>query len=303
MTATSTSLSASAAPLSQRLATRYYDFGATTVYAHAADPRFAYTLYVPPSIADATRAIDLVVVVHGTGRQFVDYRNAFAEFGRWHDCVILCPLFPAGVLGDGNRDGFKHLIEGDIRYDQVLLDMVAAVGQRYERDFDQFALFGYSGGGQFVNRFAYLHPEHLWAATIGAPGSVTLLEDDRDWWVGVRGMQERFGKALDVEALRRVPLQLVVGKFDTDTWEITHTEASRHYMPGANDAGATRRERIETLRQSLLQRGVQARLDVVDNVSHAGLQCVRHVQDFFHETLLALRARRPAMAAAASTVA
>jgi len=282
------------APPAESQARRYYDFGATTVYSHVGDPRFAYTLFVPSSIGNPHRRVELVVVVHGTGRQFVDYRNAFAEFGRWHDCVVLCPLFPAGVLGDGNRDGFKHLREGDIRYDQVLLDMVRDIGRRYERDFSQFALFGFSGGGQFVNRFAYLHPERLWAASIGAPGSVTLLDPKRDWWVGVRGIEERFGKGLDVARLRQVPIHLVVGKFDLETWEITHSETSRHYMPGANDAGATRRERIETLRQSLRAEGIEARLDVVDNVSHQGLQCVKPVQDFFAGVLQARRGTRAA---------
>jgi len=146
-----------------------YHLGATTVYSHTADSRFAYTLYVPASIEDPERPVDLVVSLHGSTRAMEIYRNGFAEFGRWNDCVILSPLFPVGVLGDGNGDGYKQLVEGDIRYDQVLLDMVASVGQKYNRRFDTFALFGYSGGGQFSHRFCYLHPEKLWAASIGAP--------------------------------------------------------------------------------------------------------------------------------------
>ena len=147
-----------------------YHLGATTVYSHTADSRFAYTLYVPASIEDPERPVDLVVSLHGSTRAMEIYRNGFAEFGRWNDCVILSPLFPVGVLGDGNGDGYKQLVEGDIRYDQVLLDMVASVGQKYNRRFDTFALFGYSGGGQFSHRFCYLHPEKLWAASIGARG-------------------------------------------------------------------------------------------------------------------------------------
>jgi poly(3-hydroxybutyrate) depolymerase len=161
----------------------YYELGSTTVFASRNDPRFAYTLYVPETILESGNNVELVVVMHGTGRQFAHYRDAFAEFGRWNNCIVLCPLFPVGVRGDGNRDGFKQLIEGDIRYDRVLLDMVDEIGERYGKRFDQFALFGFSGGGQFANRFAYLHPEKLWAVSIGAPGSVTLLDVNRDWWV------------------------------------------------------------------------------------------------------------------------
>ena len=86
-------------------------------------------MYVPPHIDSARHPVELVVVMHGTGRAFVEYRDAFAEFARWNDCIVLCPLFPVGVLGDGNRDGFKQLHEGGIRYDHVLQDMVAEVGE------------------------------------------------------------------------------------------------------------------------------------------------------------------------------
>lgn len=277
--------------LAPKRARQLYQFGATTVFAHRADPRFSYTLYVPPVVEDRSVHVDLVVVMHGTGRQFAAYRDAFAEFGRWLNCVILCPLFPANVCGDDNRDGFKHLIEQDIRYDSVLLGMVDEVGKIYGRDFHRFALFGYSGGGQFANRFAYVHPERLWAVSIGAPGSVTLIDEKRDWWVGLNGFAARFGKPFDVEALRRVPVQMVVGQADVETWEITHRPGGRHYMAGANDAGTTRPERLRTLAASFRDAGVRVRFDELPNVAHNGMQAVSVVQDFFAETLATNRAR------------
>ena len=96
-----------------------YDLGHSTIFAARSDPRFSYCMYVPPHIDSARHPVELVVVMHGTGRAFVEYRDAFAEFARWNDCIVLCPLFPVGVLGDGNRDGFKQLHEGEIRYDRA----------------------------------------------------------------------------------------------------------------------------------------------------------------------------------------
>ena len=87
---------------------------------------------------------------------------------------------------------------------------------KFGRRFERFGLFGYSGGGQFVNRYALLHPETLWAVSIGAPGSVTLLDPEQDWWVGVRDAQARFGKAVDAEALRKVAVHMIVGKADLE---------------------------------------------------------------------------------------
>ena len=269
-----------------------YDLGHSTVFASRTDPRFSYCMYVPPHIDQARHPMELVVIMHGTGRAFVEYRDAFAEFARWNDCIVLCPLFPVSPLGDGNRDGFKQLIEGDIRYDHILQGMVAEVGEKFGRDFSRFALFGYSGGGQFVNRYALLHPETLWAVSIGAPGSVTLLDPGQDWWVGVRDAEARFGKGVDIDALRQVAVHMIVGKADLETWEITHREGGKFFMPGANSAGATRPERLESLRRSFEAAGVKAVLDVVDNVPHDGLKCVGQVQDFLAAELRKLRKLR-----------
>lgn len=267
-----------------------YDLGHSTIFASRSDPRFSYCTYAPPMSGNEQHPKALVVIVHGTGRAFTEYRDAFAEFAKWNDCIVLCPLFPAGPQGDGNRDGFKHLQEADIRYDRILLDMVDEVAAKFRADFSRFALFGYSGGGQFVNRFGLLHPERLWALSIGAPGSVTLLDFNQDWWVGVRDFARQFGQPLNLDALKALPVHMVAGKADLETWEITHKTGGKFFMPGANDAGRTRPERLETLRKSFEAAGVQVHLDLVDNVPHNGLACVDKVQDFFAATLRRLRA-------------
>lgn len=265
-----------------------FDYGRTPIYALKSDPRFSYCLYVPK-----TGAADLVVAVHGTGRTFTDYRDRFSEFGRWHGCMVLCPLFPVGVLGNDDRDGFKYLREGDIRYDLLLNAMVDEVAGRYARRFDEFALFGYSGGAHFAHRYFMLHPDRLWAVSIGAPGSVTLLDPQRDWWVGTRNVGELFGHAVDTTAMARVPTQMIVGAADLETWEITHREGKRHWMPGANDAGRTRPERLESLRRSFEAAGVSVRFDIIANMAHEGVRAVGTAADFFASILAERRRRAP----------
>jgi poly(3-hydroxybutyrate) depolymerase len=269
-----------------------YDLGSTAIFAAEADPRFHFCLYVPPAVAEG-RAVDLLVAVHGSSRtSFLEYRDAFATFGRWNDCAVLCPVFPIGVRGDGARHGYKYMAEGDIRYDQVLLGMVAETARKYGQDWDRFAIFGYSGGGHFAHRFAILHPRRLWAASIGAPGSVTLLDPAKDWWVGVRDLQQRFGIAFDAEALAKVPVQMVVGDADLETWEITHQPGSTYWMEGANDAGRTRPERLQSLRASFEAAGVDVRFDLVPGVSHDRLKVLGRVQDFLADALTARRSAR-----------
>ena len=266
-----------------------YDLGSTPIFASKADPRFSYCLYVPPGIAKGGPKPELIVAMHGTGRSFVEYRDAFAEFARWNNCVVLAPLFPIGVKGDGNRDGFKYMAEGDIRYDRVLLDMVAEIEAKYRLRFERFALFGYSGGGHFAHRFLMLHPDRLWAVAIGAPGSVTLLDPSRDWWVGTRDVEARFGIRIDPAAMAKVAVQMIVGAADLETWEITHREGGRHWMPGANDAGKTRPERLKSLQRSFEAAGIAARFDLVPNMAHDGMRAVETVKDFFADVLKSRR--------------
>ncbi|MDP0929684.1 alpha/beta hydrolase [Paracoccus onubensis] len=262
-----------------------YDLGKTPIRALSSDTRFAYCLYVPPSISEGGAPPELLVVQHGTGRGFTDYRDDFAAFARWHNVMILAPLFPVGPQGDGNRDGFKYMIEGDIRYDHVLLSMVDEVAERYGCDFSKFALFGYSGGGHFAHRFLMLHADRLFAVSIGAPGSVTLLDPTRDWWVGTRNFAEIFGKEIDIEKMKQVKVQMLVGKVDLETWEITHKVGGKYWMPDANHAGKVRPERLDSLRRSFEQSGIEVRFDLIPNMGHDGRRAVGRVEEFMDRVL------------------
>ncbi|MGO4403758.1 alpha/beta hydrolase [Bosea sp. RAF48] len=271
-----------------------YEYGPTSIYASKHDPRFPYCLYVPPNLGKTGEAPELIVAMHGTGRGFTGYRDAFSAFARWNNCIILAPLFPIGVMGDGYRDGFKYMREGNLRYDHVLLAIVEEVSERYGIAFERFGLFGYSGGGHFAHRFLLLQPHKLWGVSIGAPGSVTLLDPTRDWWVGTRNFAELFGQELDIPAMKQVAVQMVVGAADLETWEITHKPGGRNWMPDANHAGATRPERLASLRDSFAENGIAARFDLVPNTPHDGVKVVPVVEDFFAGELSRIRAARKA---------
>ena len=271
-----------------------YEYGPTSIYSSKHDPRFPYCLYVPPTLGQGGEKPELIVAMHGTGRGFTGYRDAFSAFARWNNCIILAPLFPIGVMGDGYRDGFKYMREGNLRYDHILLAIVEEVSERYGIAFDRFGLFGYSGGGHFAHRFLMLQPQKLWGVSIGAPGSVTLLDPSRDWWVGTRNFAELFGQELDIPAMQKVSVQMVVGAADLETWEITHKPGGRNWMPDANHAGTNRPERLASLRDNFASHGIAARFDLVPNTPHDGVKVVPVVEDFFAGELRRIRAARKA---------
>lgn len=264
----------------------HYHLGATTTYAARADSRVSYTLYVPRRLARMDRAKTRILVsVHGTGRMQALYRDMFAEFSEYNNCIVLAPLFPANLLGDGNLSGYKFLREGDIRYDLLLLDMVGEAVERYGIQPGPLLLFGFSGGAHFAHRFTLLHPERVAAVSIGSPGVVTLADPAKPWWIGTAGAEQLFGQAIDPDRLAGKPVHFVVGGADRETWEITLAEGDKSYMPGINDAGADRPERIASLRDSFSRSGALTRLDVVADAAHDVTHVVHTARMFFADVI------------------
>lgn len=266
----------------------FYDIGATPFFALGKEPRVSYCLYVPEDYDEAGEdRFELIVLVHGTERGAATYRDRFREFAEQHRAIVLAPLFPANLCGPNDLDNYKLLDCQGLRFDRLLLAMVAEVSAKYRLAGDRFLLHGFSGGGHFAHRFFYLHAHRLNAVSIGAPGVVTLLDEGRDWWTGTRNLESVFGRRSAVGAMRSVAVQTVVGGDDRETWEITIPENSPWWMPGANDAGKDRIERLHALADSLERAGISVRRDIVAQVAHDGWAVLPAVRDFFAQVLAA----------------
>lgn len=265
---------------------RLYYRGNTPFFTARVDPRFSYSLYVPHRLDALDRnSTVLLVSVHGTGRMIQANRDLFAEFAEYHNCIVLAPLFPANVRGDGNLSGYKYIEEGGIRYDEVLIGMVDEVSQRYGISGDRLLMFGFSGGAHFTHRFTILHPERILAASMAAAGSVTLIDPEKPWWTGIRDVEERFGIAIDLGAYRGLPLHFVVGDSDQETWEITHQRGDPYFMEGANAAGTTRIERLQALARSFERQGASVHFEVVPGKTHEMAPMARRTRYFFSDII------------------
>lgn len=253
------------------------------MFACKADPRFSYCHYAPPGFDAAPGNHSLVVAIHGSGRNATAYRDAFRAFARYNKCVVLAPLFPIGVLGDDHADGYKYLAEGDVRYDQILLEMIAEFEQALGARFGKFFLSGYSGGAHFAHRFLYLHPERLAGVAVGAPGGITRIDDTRDFWLGTRDFETRFGKPLDLHAIRQVPVHLMVGACDVE--EFTYPPQFAAFIEGMGDIGKNRIERNALLYANYRDNGLDVRQTVVPKLAHDGVRFVPVVADFFEGVL------------------
>ena len=262
----------------------YYDRGPTVMVACQSDQRFAYCLYVPRGCQPGDPDTRLVVIVHGTLRTPERYREEFTVFAEDNDCIILAPLFPGGIIDPDDLDNYKYLEYHGIRFDQILLSMVEEVAHKYQVDTDRFLLHGFSGGGHFAHRFFYLHATRLLGVSIGAPGMITLIDPDQPWHIGTGGLEDLFGTASTLGQMRAVPVHMVVGADDTDTWEINDS-AGPHWMEGSDAAGKTRIERLTALCDNYRAHGIDVRFDLVPGVAHEGYQVLDPVRDFFAHVL------------------
>lgn len=258
--------------------------GATTLHASCSDQRFSYCAYVPKSFDAANpQHRRLIVLIHGTDRNAQAYRDAFSGLAEETGAMVIAPLFPAGIIEAGELNAYKFVRFHDIRFDRLLLSMIDELSAKYGVTFERFLLFGFSGGAQFVHRFYYLHPHLLSGVSIASPGNVTLLDDSRDWFVGTRGFEEQFGSKLDVEKLRVVPVQLVIGALDC---QILKTGPDNPFwLEGVEVAGDSRLARIRTLRDNMIHNGIRVRYDEVEGAAHEGNKLFPAVQSFFRDIL------------------
>lgn len=247
---------------------RFYEVGATATFASSADQRFSFTLYLPRSARD--RRAEVAVLVHDTMRTVESYRAAFTEWSERTGIALVLPLFPAGVGAPFDLHGYKYLDAHGVRYDTVLLDLLDEAAEHFGLDVRRVLLFGFSGGGQFVHRFAILHPDRVRAVSVGAPGGVTLPGDPRTWWVGTADVAERFGRPIEPDALRGLRLQALVGDADLDTWEVSdpRLRSSPYWMPGADDAGENRVARMAALAAAFERAGAVVTRTTVPGAGH-----------------------------------
>ncbi len=155
---------------------------------------------------------------------------------------MLAPVFPAacwwrGILTATSWLLRRHPLRPDPSVDGPGDGAVS--GNRT----DKFFYSATPAGGQFVNRFLLAHPDKLIAASIGAPGRPTYLNFEEDSGISKPTLTKR----LTLEALKKVPVQMLVGERDVA------------YI-GDSPYGDNRTARLEALKENFEAHGVPVEL-------------------------------------------
>jgi pimeloyl-ACP methyl ester carboxylesterase len=179
-----------------------------------------YCLYVPPKVLKMPEGAKILVSVHGYGGQEINEkgrRSVRRAAERWskqaqkEGWVVLAPHFDETRFSRRYQTLNTRGLRADIRLHQLVKEtenMLPGVQT------DKLLLFGFSGGGQFVHRYAAFHPERVDRAVAGAPGWYTWPDPSRSYPVGIKSKYLPKGLEPKICELCGLNLMVIVGDKD-----------------------------------------------------------------------------------------
>lgn len=237
----------------------------TLFQALPSDRRFSF-VYSPAPSGTADRP--LVIAIHGSDRDVVGMMACLRDGLGNREVSILAPLFPARLNDEDHSDGYKFLVSAGICYLALMQAMIASIsapGGRFGRRY----MFGFSGGAQFAQRYGLFCAAELDGLVLAAPGGVTLLDEGVEWWPGLLGAEVAVARPLALPALRRLPVEIIIGDEDRNAGLVARAVGAPHGSAFENLAGNNRVDRARSLHASLTQAGVAAGYHELAGVAHA----------------------------------
>ncbi len=216
----------------------------------------------------------VLVSVHGISRNVREHVRTFANYCNSLGWVVVAPLFPAGQFPKYQQLGLARRHSrprADLALNAILDEISALTGANTDR----FYMFGFSGGGQFVHRYAMANSNRVIAAALGAPGWYTFPDSGAPFPRGLRINAKEAGFRLEGKSIFSVPTAVFVGTRDLDR------DKSLNTSPKIDDQqGRTRPERarrwIAAMRAAALSHGLDTRYDFfeLEGCCHSFTECM-----------------------------
>lgn len=223
-----------------------------------------YFAYVP---ASGQRHSRVFISIHGISRNATQHLEGFAAQAEIYGAIMLAPLFTLENFPSYQRLGTTaNQGRADLAFEQILQDAVAWLDIRPT----PLHIFGFSGGGQFVHRYAMFNPDKVARMVLGAPGWYTFPDPDRQYPLGIRSAEGWPRLKFSPKKFLNIPSLVLVGEAD-DIRDIDLNTSRR--IDGFQ--GLNRIERGERWVNAMrsLARAYQIpsdfRIETVPNASHA----------------------------------
>lgn len=163
-----------------------------------------YYLYIPRS---AGKNPPLMVSIHGTSRNARQHARLLSSMAERYGVILLAPLFGKKQFPDYQRLGTR----ADLALDRIVGEVLYLTGG----DTGRLYLFGYSGGGEFVHRYAMAYPERVAGVVIGAAGYYAMAESENGHPQSVGLCRDQPVLHFDISRFLQVPMTVIVDDRDT----------------------------------------------------------------------------------------
>lgn len=278
---------------------------------------YDYYCYIPPALKAASNASGrhaLLVIPNNTGQPHDDiafhetHVTAFLpkaqQLADSVPAIALMPVFPRPAQYSDTL--YTHALDRDTletelptmqRLDRQLLAMVdhahAMLQARGIAAQRKILLMGFSASGMFANRFAILHPGHVRAAAIGAPGGwpiapISVWQNHAlRYPIGIADIAALSGQEFDEKTYIQIPHFFFMGDQDGND-SVTYSDgfdAQNKELIFAlfGDTPVERWEKAEMLYQSISE---NAEFQLYEGVGHEVTPAmIRDVNQFLQQAL------------------
>jgi len=228
-----------------------------------------YHLYLPKS--KNIKACRVFVSVHGISRNAKRHACLFSKYAERYGIILIAPLFDKKHHANYQRFGRSEL-RSDIALQLICAEVLELTGV----DVSQIYMFGYSGGGQFVHRYAMAYPEQVAGIVIGAAGWYTFPDINHVFPYGIRSRKNLPDVCFDPSRFLRVPATVFVGDKD-----LQRDDALRKSRSIDSQQGETRVTRglhwVQAMQHAANERGIINRyqFELLKDVDHSFSRCVK----------------------------
>ncbi|WP_146032871.1 hypothetical protein [Geothermobacter hydrogeniphilus] len=223
-----------------------------------------YYLYLPESGIKEQRVF---VTIHGISRNAREHAEGFAVQAERYGAAIVAPLFPEDDFPRYQRLGNSvHEGRADSAFDRIMHDAAELIGC------DPLPLrgFGFSGGGQFLHRYALFYPRRVERMVVGAPGWYTFPDPSQRYPLGLRSSKEWPRLRFNPVRFLSIPTVVLVGEEDDIRDEDLNKSRRIDAVQGLNRVERGRRwvHAMNALARAY-QVPAQFRCEIIPNASHA----------------------------------
>jgi len=222
-----------------------------------------YFVYIPQDWIEER----ILFTIHGISRNAEEHIQRFTNQAEKYGSVIVAPLFTKSNFTRYQQLGTTAKQErADMAFDQVRQDVHEWLGIGT----GPMRIFGFSGGGQFLHRYAMFYPKRIARMVLTAPGWYTFPDPERRYPYGIRSTKDWPGLKFSMDLFLKVPTLVLVGDDD----DLRDKDLNKNRRIDAFQ-GLNRIERAErwigSLRALAQSFGIQGdyRLEHIPNASHA----------------------------------